>query len=90
MDNNINMVTDTNKKYLYDLVAMLSLRDCKNANQGKRKFDKYGNPIHKPYCLAPDTSEAHEYYKKALRDDLTIDEVGSIKAFINLQKVYGN
>ena len=90
MDINVNVVTESNKKYLYDLVSKLALRDCRSANQGKRKFDKYGNPIHRPYSLAPDTSEAHEYYKKALRDDLTIDEVGSIKAFINLQKVYGN
>ena len=90
MNNNINVVTDTNKKYLYNLVSKLALRDYRSANQGKRKFDKYGNRISRPYSLAHDTSEAHNYYTMALRDDLTIEEVGQVKAFINLQKIYGN
>ena len=90
MDNNTNVVTNTNKEFLYKLVSSLASRDNVATQKGNKKRGKDGRLIPRPYSLAPDTSEAHEYYKMSLRDDLTIDEIGHIKAFINLQKVYGN
>ena len=90
MDNSVNVVTESNKEFLYKLVSSLAIRDNVAAQKGNKKRAKDGRLISRPYSLAPDTSEAHDYYKMALRDNLTIDEVGSIKAFINLQKVYGN
>ena len=84
MESVVNTVTERNKQMLYDLVAKFSLKDWAAANmKNKGKFSR-------PYSLGYNAEEAHEYYCLSLRDDLTLEQVGNIKAYLMLQRQLGN
>ena len=83
---NVNTVTETNKKFLYDLVAKLSLNDYRQANPNP-KMRKNGTYNIKPYGTSYDTEQALEVYKMALKPDCTAEEVEHIKAFILREKL---
>lgn len=79
-----NTVTERNKRMLYDLTAKFAYRDwaAVNLKNGKR-----GN---KPYSLGYDTVEALGMYTLSLQDDLPLEQIGIVKAYIMLQRQYGN
>lgn len=84
---NINTITDANKKFLYDLVAKLSLNDYRQANPNP-KMRK--NLTYKPYNTSYETKEALEAYKMALKPDCTAEEIEHVKAFILREKLKNN
>ena len=87
MESVVNTVTERNRKMLYDLVAKFSLKDWAAVNM---KNGKPKSTNSKPYCLGYNAEEAHEYYCLALQDDLTLEQVGNIKAYLMLQRQLGN
>lgn len=86
-----NTVTKGNRLALYNLVAKFAHRDWAAVNLKNGKGTrKNGERINKPYALGYDTVEALGMYTLALQDDLPLEQVGEIKAYIMLQQQYGN
>ena len=88
-----NKVTEGNIRTLYDLVAMFARKDWAQVNldkSGRRKYRKNGLPADRPYSLSMDTEVALGVYTLALRDDLTLEQVAHVKAYLLLQRKYGN
>lgn len=82
-----NTITEKNRMRLCDLVAHFSFRDFKMANPtGIRNRKGFFNP----YSPSTDTLEALRMYRMSLRDDLTKEQVKEIKAYLLLQRKYGN
>ena len=82
-----NSITENNKRTLYDLVAKFSKKDFRAANPTGRRNSK-GD--FRPYRLGADAEEALGYYTLSLQDDLTMEQIGNIKAYLLLQRKYGN
>ena len=82
-----NTISENNKRVLYDLVAKFSFKDFLISNPTGRRNSK-GN-FH-PYSLGADAEEALEYYTLSLQGNLTLEQVGNIKAYMLLQRRYGN
>lgn len=86
---NTNKITDANKKFLYDLVAKLSLADYRQANPSPKMRKNLTYNI-KPYGESYETSEALKVYKMALNPDCTAEEIEHVKAFILREKLKNN
>jgi hypothetical protein len=83
---NTNTITEGNKKFLYDLVSELALKDYKQANPHPKMY-KNGKTNHKPYSLSMETQEAHDMYKIACKSEHTAEEVEQVKAYILKRKL---
>lgn len=86
---NTNIITDANKKFLYDLVAKLSLNDYRQANPNPKMRKNLTYNI-KPYGTSYETNKALEAYKMALKPDCTAEEIEYVKAFILREKLKNN
>lgn len=84
-----NTITDSNKKFLYDLTAARSMDDFIKTNPDFKPFTKTGKPRQaKSYSLSDKTLEALEMYKTAIKKDITEDEIETVKAFILKNKLH--
>lgn len=87
MESGVNTVTERNREMLYELTARFSLKDWAAVNM---KNGKPKGRFSKPYSLGYDAEEAHEYYCLSLQNDLTLEQIGNIKAYLMLQRQLGN
>lgn len=88
-----NTVTERNKRMLYDLTAKFAHKDWAAVNRKNGRHnrkDNCGRAIHKPYSMGYETEEALSMYHLALQDDLTLEQIGNIKAYLMLQRQLGN
>ena len=79
-----NTATKRNKEMLYELTARFSLKDWAAANKNNKGRSS------RPYSLGYETEEALNMYHLALQDDLTLEQIGNIKAYLMLQRQLGN
>lgn len=82
------MITENNIKRLDDLVAKYAMMDYKRANP-KQKIRKDGTVIHNPYSLSPLTNEAREMLQLARKENLTVEEEKTVKAYLLRMKMIG-
>lgn len=82
-----NTISENNRRTLYDLVAKFSRKDFLRTNPTGRGNSK---GVCRPYSLGSDAQEALAYYTLSLQDNLSLEQVGNIKAYMLLQRQYGN
>lgn len=82
----MNVITEGNIRFLYDLVSQLALKDYRQANPNPKTY-KNGKTNHKPYSLSFETQEAQEMYTIACQPEHTPEEIENVKAFILRKKL---
>lgn len=82
------MITKNNIKRLENLVTKYALEDYKKANP-KPKMSRNGSIKHNPYTLSPLTNEARKMLQLARRENVSIAEEETIKAYL-LRKLFKN
>lgn len=78
------MVTQSNRKFLSELVARLAFHDYYQANQEnlKKPLRKDGTRPYTPYSLSDETLEAQEMYERACKLNPTKEDEEAVKAYI--------
>jgi len=82
----MNTITEENKRFLYDLVSQLALKDYRQANPNPKMY-KNGKTNHKPYSLSIETQNAQEMYTIACQSKHTPEQIETVKAFILRKKL---
>ena len=79
------MITKNNIKRLENLVTKYALEDY----NPKPKMSRNGSIKHNPYTLSPLTNEARKMLQLARRENVSIAEEETIKAYL-LRKLFKN